>query len=99
MASDIQLDKLLVSAEKRALLEDMYRPNATSTGERMPVDHLFNLEADDQLNAAAIMVQHGLDLEAREDLSNRWAQQWARTGGGRPAKESPDSTNKILFLW
>jgi hypothetical protein len=68
MASDIQLDKLLVSAEQRVLLEDMYHPNATATGERISIDHLFKLEIDDQLNAGAIIVQHGLDLEAREDL-------------------------------
>ncbi|KAF7362702.1 hypothetical protein MVEN_00619500 [Mycena venus] len=100
VASDIPLNKLMVSAEQFTALEDMYRPRPSATPDRVPVDHLFKLDDGDQLHAAAIMVQHGLDLEAREDLSNRWSQQWSRTGGGsgRNSKASPNSARKILYL-
>ncbi|KAJ6582512.1 hypothetical protein DFH09DRAFT_1360400 [Mycena vulgaris] len=91
VASDIPLDKLKISAEQRASLEEMYRLDATATPDRLPVDHLFKLDAGDQLHAAAIMAPHGLDLEAREHLSNRWAQQWSRIGifGKRPITHQP----------
>ncbi|KAJ7462596.1 hypothetical protein FB451DRAFT_967958, partial [Mycena latifolia] len=72
VASDIQLDKLKVSAEQRAAIGDLY----ATAGGTAPVDHLFKLDAEDQLNAAAIMAQLDLDIDAREQLSNCWAQQW-----------------------
>ncbi|KAJ7094102.1 hypothetical protein C8R44DRAFT_749621 [Mycena epipterygia] len=70
VASDIPLDKLRISAQQRASLDDIYS-SSNASADRAPVDHLFKLDPDDQLNAAAIMAQHGLDLEAREYLSNR----------------------------
>ncbi|KAJ7626694.1 hypothetical protein B0H17DRAFT_963315, partial [Mycena rosella] len=36
---------------------------------------------DDQLAATAIMVQQGLDIDARERLDNRWSLQWSRNSG------------------
>jgi hypothetical protein len=69
VASDIPLNKLMVSAEQLMVLEEMYRPRETVTRNQIPVDHLFKLDDGDQLHAAAIMVQHGLDLEVREVVS------------------------------
>ncbi|KAJ6476596.1 hypothetical protein DFH09DRAFT_1108813 [Mycena vulgaris] len=49
VASDIPLDKLKISAEQGASLEEMYRLDATATPDRLPVDHLFKLDTGDQL--------------------------------------------------
>ncbi|KAJ6588015.1 hypothetical protein B0H19DRAFT_1247744 [Mycena capillaripes] len=59
--SDIPLDKLNEQGKHNIL--------ALVHIHRIPVDHLFKLDAEDQLKAAAIMVQHGLDLEGG---STRW---------------------------
>ncbi|KAF8175421.1 hypothetical protein K438DRAFT_1771045 [Mycena galopus ATCC 62051] len=81
----------------------MYHPGPTNDAEPLPVHHLFRLAADDQLNAAAIMAHHGLDLEAREHFSNRWSQQWARAGGRKmkgtkETRKDASESQKILYL-
>ncbi|KAJ7844006.1 hypothetical protein B0H14DRAFT_2300574, partial [Mycena olivaceomarginata] len=93
VASDIPLDKLRVSPEQRTALDNIYRNIATAGPHLGPVDHLFRLDDDGQLDATAIMALHGLDLDAREHLSNRWSQQWSRHSG------KSDNTRKILYLW
>ncbi|KAJ7777945.1 hypothetical protein DFH07DRAFT_695064, partial [Mycena maculata] len=98
-ASDIPLAQLKISADQLAALQRMYDPNAGASAGALPVDHIFKLDADDQLYAAAIMAQHGLDLEAREHLTNRWSQQWARSGGGKKTSKDVSETRKILYLW
>jgi hypothetical protein len=97
IASDIPLDKLRISAEQRAALDDIYQNVGAAGPHLRPVDHLFKLDDDSQLNAAAIMAQHGLDLDAREHLSNWWSQQWSRHSGKSPKGES--DTRKILYHW
>ncbi|KAJ7759539.1 hypothetical protein B0H16DRAFT_1720327 [Mycena metata] len=57
----------------------------------MHVDHLFKLDSDDQIHGAAIMAQHGLDLDAHENLSNRWSQQWSSNS----SKSEP--TGRVLY--
>ncbi|KAJ7919255.1 hypothetical protein B0H13DRAFT_2320670 [Mycena leptocephala] len=94
--ADIPLDKLRISTEQRAALDDIYQNIGTAGPHLRPVDHLFKLDDDSQLNAAAIMAQHGLDLDAREHLSNRWSQQWSRHSGKSPKGES--DTRKVLYL-
>ncbi|KAJ7015879.1 hypothetical protein C8F04DRAFT_1363278 [Mycena alexandri] len=77
IASDIPLDKLRISKAQRAALDTIYQqPTAVNDAEGH-VDHLFKLNSHDQIHAAAIMAQQGLDLDARENLSNRWSQQWS----------------------
>ncbi|KAJ7765862.1 hypothetical protein DFH07DRAFT_683022, partial [Mycena maculata] len=93
-ASDIPLAQLKISADQLAGLQRMYDPNAGASAGALPVDHIFKLDADDQLYAAAIMAQHGLDLKAREHLTNRWSQQWARSGGGK--KTSKDERHSSV---
>ncbi|KAJ7603693.1 hypothetical protein DFH06DRAFT_929315, partial [Mycena polygramma] len=98
VASDMPLHELKISPEQRAALGRMYNDSATGSLE-VPVDHLFKLDADSQLEAAAIMAQHGLDLEARAHLDNRWSMHWARAGGGKKTKKvSLNETRKILLM-
>ncbi|KAJ6631091.1 hypothetical protein B0H10DRAFT_1938641 [Mycena sp. CBHHK59/15] len=96
IASDIPLDKLKISAKQCAALDHMYQLSATASTDQVPVNHLFKLDDDDQLYAAAIMAQHGLDLDAREHLSNRWSQQWSRHSGKSP--NNADNMWKLLYL-
>ncbi|KAJ6529343.1 hypothetical protein B0H19DRAFT_1274374 [Mycena capillaripes] len=78
LLSDIPLKKLMVSSAQLQQLEEMYREHATANDDgRIPVNYLYNLSDDEQLAASAIMAQQGLDIDTREQMDNRWSQQWS----------------------
>ncbi|KAJ7291832.1 hypothetical protein C8J57DRAFT_1492294 [Mycena rebaudengoi] len=91
IATDIPLNKLRVSASQQESLEELYRASSSTT--QTPADHLFQLDDDAQVSASGIMAQHGLDLDSRKILANRWSQQWSSHSG------KTDPTRKILYLW
>jgi hypothetical protein len=78
LLSDIPLKKLMVSSAQLQQLEEMYREHATANDDRRtPVNYLYTLSNDDQLAASAIMAQQRLDIDTREQMDNRWSQQWS----------------------
>jgi hypothetical protein len=57
------------------------------------VDHIFTLEDEPQLQASAIMAQYGLDDDSRENIANRWSQQWSRH-----SEKAEIDIQKLLYL-
>ncbi|KAJ6610917.1 hypothetical protein B0H10DRAFT_2224618 [Mycena sp. CBHHK59/15] len=97
LASDIPLGKLKVSPTQLKQLEEIYRDHATTPkGGTSPVDYLYGLSNDDQLTAAAIMAQQGLDIDARECMENRWSQQWSRYSSN--SIKATGKTRRVLYL-
>ncbi|KAJ7046892.1 hypothetical protein C8F04DRAFT_1308458 [Mycena alexandri] len=70
LASDIPLSELWLTQEQKDAI------NVLQT-----VDWLFCVNGDQeeqsQYDAAACMASHGLDLDSREDTSNRWSVRWS----------------------
>lgn len=98
LLSDIPLKKLMVSSAQLQQLEEMYRIHATANeGGDSPVDYLYTLSDDDQLSASAIMAQQGLDIDTREQLDNRWSQQWSCYSTN--SVKVRDRTRRVLYLW
>ncbi|KAJ7712197.1 hypothetical protein DFH07DRAFT_725388, partial [Mycena maculata] len=93
--SDIPLKKLMVSSAQLQQLEEIYRVHATDGG-NSPVDYLYTLNDDDQLSASAIMAQQGLDIDTREQLDNRWSQQWSCYSTN--SVKARDRTRRVLYL-
>ncbi|KAJ7805474.1 hypothetical protein B0H14DRAFT_3485150 [Mycena olivaceomarginata] len=89
--------KAPLNGQQLMVLKEMYRPCATATQDRIPADHLFKLDDRDQLHAAAIMVQHGLDLKAREDLSNRKILYLCACGYDHTCNESKKRQTPVPF--
>ncbi len=87
-ASDVYLDKLYTAPDQLRSIEELY-------GTGKITDHQYNpWSGEDQLAAAAVMAEIGLDLDARESLANRWSTHWSReTGSGE--KE----TSRALYQW
>ncbi|KAJ6623738.1 hypothetical protein B0H10DRAFT_2213411 [Mycena sp. CBHHK59/15] len=97
LASDIPLGKLKVSPTQLKQLEEIYRDHATTPkGETSPVDYLYGLSNDDQLTAAVIMAQQGLDIDARECMENHWSQQWSRYSSN--SIKATGKTRRVLYL-
>ena|ERR1700761_1711604 len=98
MLSDIPLKKLMVSSGQLQQLEEMYRVHATADdGESSPVDYLYTLGDDDQLAVSAKMAQQGLDIDTREQLDNRWSQQWSCYSTN--SVNVRGRTRRVLYLW
>jgi hypothetical protein len=99
LLSDIPLKKLLVSSVQLQELEEIYRRNiATGVDDgTSAVDYLYTLSEDDQLAASAIMAQQGLDIDTREQLDNRWSQQWSCYSTNSP--KTRNRTKRVLYLW
>ncbi|KAF7355782.1 MULE domain-containing protein [Mycena sanguinolenta] len=95
--SDISLKKMMVSAAQLEQLEELYCKPATDVEDGVsPVDYLYTLNDDDQLAASAIMAQQGLDVDAREQLDNRWSQQWSSYSTNSINAEN--RTRRVLYL-
>ncbi|KAJ7689496.1 hypothetical protein B0H17DRAFT_1135069 [Mycena rosella] len=98
IASEIPLDQLKVSPLQLKQLKEIHQRHATTIDDSVsPVDYQYGVGDDDQLSAPTIMVQQGLDIDARERLNNRWSLQWSRSSG-KSAKTAA-SMKRMLFLW
>ncbi|KAJ7099086.1 hypothetical protein C8R44DRAFT_888546 [Mycena epipterygia] len=96
LASDIQLKKLKVSPAQLKELEQMYAGHATAVDDVSPVDYVYTLSDDNQLAATAIMVQQGLDIDTREQIDNRWSQQWSIYSTN--SVKATSRTRRVLYL-
>ncbi|TFK78557.1 hypothetical protein K466DRAFT_507120 [Polyporus arcularius HHB13444] len=74
-ASDVYLDKLCTAPDQLRSIEELYKVGNIT-------DHQYDPRSgEDQLAAAAVMAEIGLDLDARESLANRWSTHWSRETG------------------
>ncbi|KAJ7218167.1 hypothetical protein C8J57DRAFT_1537517 [Mycena rebaudengoi] len=92
LVSDVRLAQLMISDSQHVLIESMY---AIDTSNPTPpiIDSVFSTDAEGQLQASAVMAQHSLDVDARDDLSNRWTSQWSEEKGKEGAK-----FKRVLYL-
>ncbi|KAJ7648870.1 hypothetical protein B0H17DRAFT_1147917 [Mycena rosella] len=77
-------------------LDQLKRHATTIDDGILPVDYLYGVGDDDQLAATAIMVQQGLDIDARQHLDNRWSPQRSRSSG--TSAKTAGSTKRMLFF-
>ncbi|KAJ7209835.1 hypothetical protein C8J57DRAFT_1608521, partial [Mycena rebaudengoi] len=84
LSAAIAITALKVSDTQRALIESMYAFDASNSFTTPPIiEHFFSTDTDAQIQAAAVMAQHGLDVHSREDLGSRWSHQWTRADKGK----------------
>ncbi|KAF8142876.1 hypothetical protein K438DRAFT_2111369 [Mycena galopus ATCC 62051] len=94
LAADVPISHLKINKEQRKFIEAMYRPDSGASLPAPPiVDYIYGLDDDAQLQASAVMAQHGLAADSREDLGNRWSHQWSRH-----SEKAKVDTQKILYL-
>lgn len=88
VVADVYLSHLGLDPEDRAVVQALY------TNEHI-TDMLFRpLSNEDQARAAAFLVGHSLDEEARENLGDRWSVRWEQTSGAKKG-----STIRVLYQW
>jgi hypothetical protein len=93
-AAAVPISHLKINDEQRASIKAMYHPESSASFPTPPiVDHIYALDDDSQLQASAVMAQHGLDSESRELLGNRWSHQWSRH-----SEKAKVDVHKILYL-
>ena len=57
-------------------------------------EQLYTVDDKSQSEACVFLEDHGLDLDAREDLGSRWSNRWsAKSGKGSGAQQ------RVLYQW
>ncbi|KAJ7753948.1 hypothetical protein DFH07DRAFT_744208 [Mycena maculata] len=94
--AEVPISYLKIMKEQRELIDTMYHPVAGAAfSTPLIVDHIYSLDNPTQLQASAVMAQYSLDVGAREQLGNRWSQQWSHYSDGAKG-DTPIC--KILYL-
>ncbi len=87
-ASDIYLRHLCMTPEQGIELKNLYKAGSISASLYDP------RHPEDQIAAAALLAELGLDLNAQESLGNRWSVRWSGDTG-----EDKRKTCRRLYQW
>ncbi|KAF8177083.1 hypothetical protein K438DRAFT_1978732 [Mycena galopus ATCC 62051] len=72
----------------------MYRPDSGISFPAPPIiNYIYGLDNDAQLQASAVIAQHGLAADSQEDLGNCWSHQWSHH-----SEKAKVDTQRILYL-
>ncbi|KAJ3780380.1 hypothetical protein GGU10DRAFT_279500 [Lentinula aff. detonsa] len=93
--SSLLRNSLVLSETQRDQIEQLYRSG------NCPEEHLFfsggDSEAQSQKNASALLAMHGLNVDSRDEPTNRWSIRWSSKG--KENVKSDIEIIRVLYQW
>ena len=88
----VSLKHLFLNAEQLASLNSMY----TASSPAVITRQTFSTDPSSQQAARALLVKHGLDLKARDQLESKWSTAWSTTWKVQGGSEI---IHRVLVQW
>ena len=89
IASDINLQRLIVNDSQRNGIENVYRDG-------IPFDRIFDNSQESQIEAVSLVAANELDGVSREALGNRWSIRWTN---GSAEDTGVNGIYRVLYQW